>query len=269
MNSKRFLIKLSYLGFRYHGVQKQDLHQTVQERIENCLRVKFTDLDFKIKFSSRTDAMVSSLESYVLLMFKGLEDQVIIQGNMLKDILGALKKLPPDIQIKDVKEVGNSFTLLKSIGLKEYHYYFSHNISSPHIFAAPFMTILAEKLDIELMKQGAQLFSGTHNFENYCYKPKSGTQFLRTVESCEIFRNETFKGSFFPEDSYCLNIKAQGFMRGQVRLIMGSLFRLGKKELTFEDLAFSLKQTNPNFIKWLVPSPGLILQSTEINTKYS
>ncbi len=254
MNSKRFLIKLQYLGFRYHGVQKQDEHQSIQGRVENSLGLHFREVEFRTRFSSRTDAMVSSLESYFLLMFK------IPQENT--DVSLALKKLPPDIQILSIEAVSDKFTILKAVGHKEYHYFFSHNELNPSIFAAPFMTILNEKLDIELMKKGAELFIGTHDFQNYSFKPKEGTVFERSIEECKVEENTEMTASFFPVSSFILKVKSKGFMRGQVRLMMGALFRLGKHEMTLEDLKRSLNGSDPSFVKWMVPASGLILKST-------
>lgn len=258
MNSKRFLIKLSYLGFRYHGVQRQEEHQSVQGRVEKTLGAHFRDVVFTTRFSSRTDAMVSAVESYLLLMFN--------QTQSNQEVSSALKKLPPDIQIQSVENVPDNFTMLKAVGVKEYNYFFSHNESGPNVFAAPFMTVLSDKLDIELMKIGASVFVGTHNFENYCFKPKSGTVFERPIEMSEICENHEFTASFFPEKSYVFKIKAHGFMRGQVRLMMGALFRLGKYEISLEDLRRSVKESDPSFIKWMVPSSGLILKSTSLKS---
>lgn len=259
MNSKRFLIKLQYLGFRYHGVQKQDQYQSIQGRIEKLLRIHFLSVEFTTRFSSRTDALVSALEAYCLLMFDTPQDEA--------ELSLVLKHLPPDIQVQQVLAVSDQFTLLKAAGVKEYHYFFSHDESAPNAFASPFMTILREKLDLALMKQGAALYVGTHNFKNYCFKPKIGTQFERSIMSCEIVENLDFTASFFPKKSYVLKIRGQGFMRGQVRLIMGALFRLGKNETTILELKMSLIESDPGFIKWMVPSSGLILKSTEMTIK--
>lgn len=259
MNSKRFLIKLQYLGFRYHGVQKQDQYQSIQGRIEKLLHSSFFETKFSTRFSSRTDALVSALEAYCLLIFDRAED--------IAQLASVLSHLPPDIQVQQVLAVSDQFTLLNAAGIKEYHYYFSQDESAPSVFAAPFMTILSEKLDLALMQQGAALFVGTHNFKNYCFKPKVGTQFERSIMSCEIVENLDFTASFFPKKSYVLKIRGQGFMRGQVRLIMGALFRLGKNETTILELKKSLIESDPAFIKWMVPSSGLILKSTEMMIK--
>lgn len=257
MNSKRFLIRLQFLGLRYHGVQKQVNHQTIQGRLEQVLRTAFVEEDVKTRFSSRTDAMVSAEETYCLLMFNNPKSKEVVES--------ALTKLPPDILVLDSRAVEESFTLLKKTKVKTYRYFFSHNQAKPHVFAAPFMTILNEELDIELMKEGAKLFLGTHSFENYCYKPKEGTLFTRTIDSAKVVENTFLTANFFPSQSFVFEVASAGFMRGQVRLMMGSLFRLGKKEISLSELRSSLKTVDPSFVKWMVPSPGLILHKTELD----
>jgi len=256
MNSKRFLIRLQFLGLRYHGVQKQVNHQTIQGRLEQTLSAAFKEEELKTRFSSRTDAMVSAEESFCLLMFNNPQSQSSVES--------ALTKLPPDILALEVKAVEENFTLLKKTKVKTYRYFFSHGQSKPHVFAAPYMTILNEELDIELMKEGVNLFLGTHHFENYCYKPKEGTSFKRTIESVRVIENTFLTANFFPDQSFVFEVSSTGFMRGQVRLMMGSLFRLGKKEITLSELRSSLKSADPSFVKWMVPSSGLILHKTEL-----
>lgn len=257
MNSKRFLIRLQYLGLRYHGVQKQVHHQTIQGRLEQTLKATFKEEELKTRFSSRTDAMVSAEESFCLLMFNNPQSVVSVES--------ALTKLPPDILAMEVKAVEDNFTLLKKTKVKTYRYFFSHNQQRPHVFAAPFMTVLNEELDIELMKEGAKLFLGTHYFENYCFKPKEGTSFKKTIESARVIENTFLTANFFPDQSFVFEVSSTGFMRGQVRLMMGSLFRLGKKEISLSELESSLKSFDPSFVKWMVPSSGLILHKTELD----
>jgi tRNA pseudouridine38-40 synthase len=256
MNSKRFLIRLQFLGFRYHGVQKQLGYQTIQGRIEAVISAFFKDNSFGTRFSSRTDAFVSAEECYCLLMFQ--------KAATLESVQESLSVLPPDIQILEIKTVSENFTMLKVSGKKEYHYYFSYGIKIPHVFATPLMTILREELDIEIMKEGAKIFRGHHNFKNYCYKPRANVSYEREILSSEIVDNTILTASFFPERSYIFKISAQGFMRGQVRLMMGALFRLGKREMTLDELKHSLVEETPSFVKWMVPGSGLVLHKTSL-----
>ena len=253
MNSKRFLIKLRYLGFRYHGVQKQPGYLSIQGKIEEVLsRILATPV--QTRFSSRTDSRVSSLESYCLLMFEKEMAQALVRE--------ALENLPPDLEVRTLQNVADNYVLLNHSGEKEYHYYFCFNQPSFHPFASAFMTHIREELDIEEMKLGAKLFLGEHDFINYTHKLKPNSKTIREISFSTLEKNEELTASFFPLNSYVFKVKAQGFMRGQVRTMMGALFRLGKNELSLHELKLSLEREDPAFVKWQAPASGLILQTT-------
>jgi tRNA pseudouridine38-40 synthase len=257
MNSKRYLIKIQYLGHRYHGVQKQNLFKSIQGVVEDSLAKTFSEVTFKTRFASRTDARVSAIETYFVLMFPESVDCKKIQEAMAMYI-------PADLKILDIKAVDNKFTMLKAVEFKEYHYYFSSGGDKNHPFSAPFVTQIKEELDIELMKKGALAFVGTHNFINYCYRPKENTPKIRNIFSAKIVENTIMSASFFPEKSYVLKVKSASFMRGQMRLMMGALFRLGLGEMSLDELERSLNGQNSTFIKWQAPASGLILHSTQL-----
>jgi tRNA pseudouridine38-40 synthase len=83
--------------------------------------------------------------------------------------------------------------------------------------------------------------------------------FEREVEMSFIEENKIFNANFFPERSWVYHIHAKGFMRNQIRLMMGQLLRLGRHEITLRDIQYSL--TNPDDIPmdYIAPPSGLIL----------
>ena len=109
----------------------------------------------------------------------------------------------------------------------------------------------------------AKIFEGTHNFKSYTARPQENTKFIRTVNSCEIIENKILKANFFPDKSYALHIKGEGFMRYQIRMIMGVLVQVGKGELTPEDVAFSLTLESEMKLPYVAPGSGLILNKLE------
>ena len=83
-----------------------------------------------------------------------------------------------------------------------------------------------DDLDIHLMQKGAQLFEGQHNFRSFCTKPSEHTKVIRTVDYCRISPNTEFTASFFPTESYVLEVRGAGFLRYQIRLMMATLIEL-------------------------------------------
>ena len=246
-----YLVKFQYLGFRYHGWQVQPNVKTVQKMVEKTLSFVFKHSNFKVLGASRTDMMVSANESaFELFVFERLEE---------KDLKERLNKsLPSDIRILGIEEVTEQFNIIKDSKEKQYHYLFSFGEKN-HPFCAPFMQGYMEELDVELMQKGAKLFEGTHNFQRYAYKPSENTIFEREIFLCEIVENKELTASFFPKRSYFLKVKGTGFMRYQIRLMMGVLFQLGKGEVSLDFIKDTIENPSPDTLKELAPASGLQL----------
>ena len=117
-------------------------------------------------------------------------------------------------------------------------------------------------LDIERMQEGAKLFQGEHYFHKYCTKPSANTIFKRVIDCCEIVENTILTASFFPEKSYILKVKGKGFLRYQIRLMMATLFELGKGNVDLQFIQNSLQEENDRqFLRNIAPASGLQLFS--------
>lgn len=246
-----YLIEIQYLGFRYHGWQKQPNANTVQRMVERTLNYVLGHEKFKVLAAGRTDAMVSANQSFFELFLKEEKDT----SQLFRDLNSYL---PADIRVQNVEEVGADFNVIQHSKMKEYIYLFAFGEKN-HPFAAPFMYCLPEELDIDEMKKGSKLFCGKHNFQNYCYKPSEKTVFEREVIVSEIFVNDILTANFFPEESYAFKVKGKGFMRHQVRLMMGSLLSLGKGEIKLEDIQKSLTEERGEPLNYIAPASGLML----------
>ena len=247
-----YFIEFQYLGFRYHGWQKQENVKTIQGMVNRTLNYVLDGVKFRTIASGRTDAMVSVNHSaFELFVYKELDTaDFFIELN---------KNLPSDIRALSMKEVDDKFNIIQNPKTKEYTYLFAFG-EKFHPFCAPFMTFIHEDLDIELMTEGAQLFVGNHNFECYCYKPKPETQVHRVVDLCELRVNDIHTASFFPEQCFVLHVHGKGFMRHQIRLMMGALIRLGRGELCLQDITESLKGAQGKPVEYYIaPSSGLML----------
>lgn len=261
MQRQRFyyLIHVQFLGFRYSGWQKQPQHKTIEGMLVKTLKYILPEKKFKILGAGRTDAKVSALNTAFELF---LDDEPITSPTDFLEEFNA--NLPPDIRVTSMDTVDENFNIIKESKCKEYVYLFSYGQKN-HPFAAPFLANIIEELDLELMKKGAALFVGTHNFSSYTARLQPNTKVNRTVDSCEIKRNEILQANFFPEYSYALHIKGAGFMRYQIRMIMGALIQLGKGILTLEDIIISLEEVDSPTLTFVAPGSGLLLNSLEFN----
>lgn len=227
--------------------------------VDRTLKFVFDHDQYKTLGGSRTDAMVSA-NHFVLELFT--EAAITDETKFLK--LFNLN-LPADIKAVAMEETNAEFNIIQHPKSKEYLYLFAGG-EKPHPFSAPFLTTIPYNLDIELMKIGAKLFEGTHEFRAYCKKPSEQTNTLRSIDRCEIVTNTFYTASFFPEPSYALCISGKGFMRNQIRLMMGQLFRLGRKEIDLDLLQASLKTDFSEHLSYIAPASGLILNKIDITT---
>lgn len=256
-NRYYYLIQLQFLGFRYSGWQKQPNQRTVESMLIKTLKFILPNTKFKILGAGRTDSKVSALDA---------KFELFIEEHPITDFERFLKKfntnLPPDIKAINITEVDAEFNIIQNSKIKEYIYLFAFGQKN-HPFCAPFLASIIQGLDIELMKEGAKLYVGTHHFKVYTARPQENTKFIRTITTCEIKENTILTANFFPEKSYALYIEGEGFIRYQVRMIMGALILLGKKELSIDDIKASLLEGNNSQISYVAPGSGLLLNRLE------
>lgn len=252
-----YLLKLQYLGYRLHGWQKQPKLKTVEGLLVKTLKFVLPEQRFKILGAGRTDAKVSAQAAAFELF---LEEQPLTDQAEFLELFNA--NLPPDIRAMSIEQVDASFNIIKDATSKEYLYLFAFGEKS-HPFCAPLLSTFPGDLDIELMKKAAKMFQGTHNFRNYCTKPTTHTILEREVEVCEIVENDVISASFFPEETFLLRIRSRGFLRNQIRLMMGALVQLGRGEIRMEEFETSLDPEQEFLITYIAPGSGLILNEID------
>ena len=255
--SKSYLISLGFLGFRFSGWQKQPNAKTLHDIVDKSLSFVLKEATYKTVGIERTDAKVSA-NGYILQLFT---NEKIIEEMFLKHLNS---NFPADFKANSISEVAVDFNIISAPKIKEYHYYFSFGEVN-HPFAAPFIVNEEGNLNIQLMKKGAKLFQGVHYFHKYCTKPSEKTIFKRTIDYCEIEENTILTASFFPEQSYVLKVIGKGFLRYQIRLMMATLFELGKGNLSLQYIKDSLKANNDKqFMRHIAPGSGLQLYKVDL-----
>lgn len=248
-----YLIYLQFLGFRYSGWQRQPGQKTVEAMLHKTLRFVLPGRHFKILGSGRTDARVSALEAAF---------ELFLDGDPLSNTEEFLQlfneNLPPDIRVLRIKQVRENFNIIKDCTQKEYLYFFACG-EKLHPFCAPFMAGISGEIDVEAMIRAAPLYEGTHDFNTYTTKNSNRQNSIRTIASCRIEENKLLSASFFPDTTYVMRIRGAGFMRYQVRMIMGALMEYGRGALGHKDLLASLEPDNKVLLTYVAPGSGLLL----------
>lgn len=252
-----YLIRLQYLGFRVHGWQKQPNLKTIHLFVDKTLKFIYNGIRFKTIGVGRTDAKVSSTD---------FAFQLFIDSKLDLDTFIDLFNLnaPADVKVYAIEEIKDKkFNIIQHPKIKEYRYYFSYGEKN-HPYSAPFLVGYLDTLDIEKMKLAARLFEGEHDFTNYCKRPNEATKVIRSIKSCQIMENNELRASFFPERSYVLVIRGSGFLRNQIRLMMGALERVGRGIYDLEFISKSLEVGNTiEMDKVVAPASGLHLHKID------
>ena len=251
-----YLIIFQYLGYRFHGWQKQPDVKTLHLMVDRTLNFILEGKYFKSLSSGRTDAMVSAEHAaFELFLQEPIEDQMAFL-----DLFN--RNLPQDIRALSIREVDAKFNIINHSKVKEYLYLFTYG-EKCHPFCAPIMTTVLDDLDINLMIQGAKLFEGKRYLRSYCFKPTDNGIYTREIITCELVENTIYTANYFPEKSYLLKVRGKGFMRNQIRLMMGTLIDLGKGKLSLDDIRISLLPNSTVKMDYIAPASGLILNNIE------
>jgi len=252
-----YLIRVQFLGFRYSGWQKQPGQRTIEGMLLKTLKYLLPNQKFKIVGAGRTDAKVSALDAAF---------ELILEETPISDVSDFIKifnnNLPADIKILKIDNINKDFNIIKDSKSKEYRYFFSFGDKN-HPFCAAFMANILEDLDIKIMIEAAALYIGKHNFKAYTVKHGENKKVIRTITYCTIKENTEIKANFLPKHSYVLIICGKGFMRYQVRMIMGALILLGRGLLSLEEIQLSLTEDTNIKIPYIAPGSGLVLNKLE------
>ncbi|MDW3191228.1 MAG: tRNA pseudouridine(38-40) synthase TruA [Cytophagales bacterium] len=246
-----YLVRIEFLGFRYHGWQKQEGLKTIHQMVDKTLKFVLGTTPFRSLGCGRTDAKVSA-EDYAFELFT---TQSLIPEQLVHRLNA---NLPADIRARSAKEVDAQFNIIQSAKTKTYHYHFCFG-EKPHPFSAPLVQHFGKKLDIDSMILAAKQLEGEHDFTTFTSKPGEETQLKRLLKKAIIVENETGDPYMPVANHYIFQATAPGFLRYQVRLMMGALIEIGRGLLTIEELKALLSGEKTGQIKTVAPGSGLRL----------
>ena len=217
---RNICLVLEYDGTNFNGFQKQPNEnvKTIQGEIEKAIKA-VTGNEANIFGSGRTDTGVSSEEQYANFFTASN-----IEPEKLKFALNT--KLPPQISINKSFEVPMTFHSRHSAIKRTYRYRIL-NSAVRSALRRNSVFQFKEKLDFEAMEEAWLSLHGVHDFDAFC---KSNTD--RVVMTCHIFNTECY----IEDDELIFIITADTFLRGMVRLLIGTLIFIGKGKLKPTDL---------------------------------
>lgn len=235
----RYLIQLAYKGTNYHGWQRQENAQSVQQVLDEKISILLGEA-IETLGCGRTDTGVHALQYFAHFdCNKPLErDQFLYKINQI---------LPDDIAVYQMWQVAPDMNARFDATHRAYEYVINTIVD-------PFLTELSwyyyGKLDLKKMNEAAALLIGTHDFACFSKVHTQVNNFVCTVYQAE-WRVEGHKLIFY--------IKANRFLRNMVRAIVGTLHDVGKGKLDVAAVASIMASKDRCEAGQSVPAKGLFL----------
>ena len=237
----RFLIKFSYDGTAYCGYQSQPGLDTIQDRLEEALKIINNDKKTTITSTGRTDKGVHALCQY------GHADiDVNITEHKLKRAMNS--NLPDDIHVIETKIVEDNFHARYNVKSKEYKYYI--NLGEYNPLERNYVFQYNYKLNIDAMKDAIKVFIGTHDFRAFVTDNKEKENCIRTITSATIEEDN---------NKLIITFKGDGFLRYQIRNMVGILIRVGENKISTKDVEKILLSKDRTTTGKTAPAEGLYL----------
>jgi tRNA pseudouridine38-40 synthase len=216
----RYFLTLSYNGALYNGWQVQDntphtVQQVLEEKLSMLLKEKI-----ELTGCGRTDAGVNA-KNYVAHFESTCPDLISAKDHWVYKFNTVL---PPAIAVHNIQAVKADAHARYNATQRVYYYYLSRQ-KNP--FRDNFTWYVYGELDFDLMNRAAATLLEYTDFTSFS---KAHTQ-VKT-NNCKITTAMWHRSG--PHE-WRFTIKADRFLRGMVRAIVGTLVLVGRNKITVSD----------------------------------
>ena len=243
----RYFIEVRYKGTAYAGFQVQENAITVQEQLETALAILFRQ-KIGLTGSSRTDAGVHALQNFFHFDYDGfIDSERVYNINALLPVdvaVTSLRSVPADAHCRfDAiwRQYGYSVYMKKDPFLVDTAYYFPY------------------RLNVAAMREAALAVKGRRDFVAFS---KRKTQVKTFV--CDVMESEWCEEG----DVKIYRVKANRFLRGMVRGLVGTMLQVGREKISVDDFRKLVEEGGNEDVDFSVPGSGLCLERVEFGEKY-
>lgn len=235
-------LTIEYDGTNYLGWQKQKIGSTIQNTIEEAIRV-LTNEEVEVIGSSRTDAGVHA-KGFVA----NFKTNSKIPSDKYREAIN--HKLPDDIVILKSEEVDEEFHARYNAKGKTYSYSIL-NRDVPSAIDRYYLYHVKRKLDIESIKEACKYFIGTHDFAAFKSSGSSVKTAVRTISQLYVEEyNDIIK----------IYVTGDGFLYNMVRIIVGTLIMVGSNKIKPKEIEKIIAEKDREKAGICVPATGLVLE---------
>ncbi len=240
---QRYVLKLAYEGGAFWGWQRQAALPSVAQTVEAALS-RICQQPIQLTGAGRTDRGVHATAQYA--HWDG-------PASLPPRFLSRLQALLPEaIQPLALYRVEAAFHVRHDALWREYRYFLA---SQSPLFWRRYVWEVRELPPIERLQAAAALWRGVHDFRAFC---KEAAKYPHT--QCEVSSCNWSTWSS-PEDAPVLafRIRANRFLHGMVRFLVGASVAYAMGRLSLERLQWALERGDPSWGMRSAPPQGLYL----------
>lgn len=271
----KLALLIEYDGTNFAGWQTQLDHpkgRSVQREIERGFQQLFSK-EVAVHGAGRTDSgvhargMVAHIEfpndDLPLLFKKGLikDSPLLLKeragGGYSKLLMAINATTPEDIAIRDLRPVSEDFHARHSAVARQYRY----TIRQERIaIERNFVWAIRRNVDSSVLQSAAALLPGEHDFTSFSKRTSDVKHYRCIVERAEW----EFHGT-----RLALTIRANRFVRGMVRALVGAMVQVGQGTLSLEEFRSLLHTPRELWrAKYIAPAHGLVLEGIEYPERF-
>ena len=250
-NSIKYALLIEYNGNDLVGWQKQNEGMSVQSSLEEAAKNIFNQ-DFDIQGSGRTDAGVHALGQIAHINLP--------KGHRLTSrhpfyIISAFNSLLRDTNIRVIsaKPVKPEFNARFSAIKRFYKYRILCRAAPPGLESGK-VWHFRKKLNISLMQEGVGHLIGKHDFTSFRTIKCQAKSPIRTIDEISFSREN---------EEVIMRVSAKSFLHSQVRIIAGTIVKIGDGTWNPDKILTILKGKNRNLAGPTAPADGLYLEKVK------
>lgn len=241
--ARRMKLEIAYHGQSFHGWQRQRSQRTVQGELEDGLAALFRGHLVSVVGAGRTDAGVHAAGQVAHLD----PPRSIPPEGLVRGLNG---RLPPEVRIRSARPVAASFHARRSALGKVYTYRARwHESDLPWL--EPRSATVQRITDSDSFATALDLLTGRHDWASFTVPDAGVGSTIRTLFRVQL-RNR--------RDGFDLDFVGEGFLRYQVRRMVGALLEVGSGTRGLDALRDLIEHPKPGAPIHTAPARGLCLE---------
>jgi tRNA pseudouridine38-40 synthase len=240
--AERVALVIQYSGTHLYGWQKQPAGRTVQGEIERAI-AKVLDRSVPIYGAGRTDSGV-----HAAAQVAHFDNPSVIPASSWAAVINM--RLPDDILIRASAPVADNWHARFSAAYRRYRYTI-YTAPQPNLFVRPYSWhYYQEPLVIERMQAAVAPMLGNHHLAAFHRTDSGRSHSWVDIQDISCDRDEHFVR---------IEIQANGFLYGMVRLLVGLLVQVGNGDLSVDEFTKIWQTEQRSQVRHSAPAKGLCL----------